>query len=548
MGGLNTGFEKVCDAIEDQHLTASWSWDQSRLMVHCPGPLHSRGDSRPSLSVAEGDEGRALLYCHVGCDTQDIVAALGLEMSDLFTEGGERYVVDQYIYTDAEGNPIIRVSRTEPKGFFQEHLEDGTWKIGVGDAERHVYRLPLVRRAIENGTTVYLVEGEKDVHTLEQYGLVGTTFIGGANKWRDEYAEELKGAKVVIIADRDDAGRKAADNYAAILKADIRYPASGKDVTDHLNAGLSIEELLSEEPVDLDIFSPLDWGNYEVEQTEWLFEPYIPRQGRVLAFGAAGSLKSLWATWLAARLSNEGHRVAYFSLEMRPSEMAKRLRQAKPNPDNFLLFTKLSMGSVEHLRLACKALRGVELIVIDSWTAARPSRDSAESIAELDNDFFQPLMDETGASLLILDNVGHPAFTDAGKMKPDWARGSSAKGDKMELSILFDRPYENNNYRTTLTVKKMRLDAEIPPPVTVETPRDRIEFYMVEEGFMTTEPMWQSDRLVLHHQNPEEEQQADVTKMTAEEQLRLARLKDRLKAVEVDAGLSDTEEPIEASA
>src|SRR5919112_3748992 len=44
-------------------------------------PAHE--DREPSLSVAEGEDGRALLKCFAGCETEDVVDALGLEMRDL---------------------------------------------------------------------------------------------------------------------------------------------------------------------------------------------------------------------------------------------------------------------------------------------------------------------------------------------------------------------------------------------------------------------------------------------------------------------------------
>src|SRR5690242_8949273 len=47
-------------------------------------PAHE--DRRPSLSVREGDEGRILLHCFAGCTVEAIVAALGLELSDLFPD------------------------------------------------------------------------------------------------------------------------------------------------------------------------------------------------------------------------------------------------------------------------------------------------------------------------------------------------------------------------------------------------------------------------------------------------------------------------------
>lgn len=45
-------------------------------------PAHD--DNGPSLSVREGDDGRVLLHCFAGCTTPDVVAAIGLSMSDLF--------------------------------------------------------------------------------------------------------------------------------------------------------------------------------------------------------------------------------------------------------------------------------------------------------------------------------------------------------------------------------------------------------------------------------------------------------------------------------
>lgn len=48
-------------------------------------PVH--GDKTPSLSVKEGDDGRVLLHCFSGCRVEEIIAAMGLNMSDLFADG-----------------------------------------------------------------------------------------------------------------------------------------------------------------------------------------------------------------------------------------------------------------------------------------------------------------------------------------------------------------------------------------------------------------------------------------------------------------------------
>ena len=56
-------------------------------------PAHE--DREPSLSVTEGDDGRALLKCFAGCATEDIVAELGLEMKDLFERRNGSAVVNR---------------------------------------------------------------------------------------------------------------------------------------------------------------------------------------------------------------------------------------------------------------------------------------------------------------------------------------------------------------------------------------------------------------------------------------------------------------------
>jgi hypothetical protein len=52
-------------------------------------PAHD-SDSR-SLSIAEGDDGRVLLKCWVGCTLDKITAALGLQLADLFPGDRDQY-------------------------------------------------------------------------------------------------------------------------------------------------------------------------------------------------------------------------------------------------------------------------------------------------------------------------------------------------------------------------------------------------------------------------------------------------------------------------
>jgi hypothetical protein len=57
-------------------------------LISCPGPIHERGDKRPSL-VVKAQPGRARLTCKTGCDDMDVLAALGFDVPDLFDNGRE---------------------------------------------------------------------------------------------------------------------------------------------------------------------------------------------------------------------------------------------------------------------------------------------------------------------------------------------------------------------------------------------------------------------------------------------------------------------------
>jgi hypothetical protein len=55
--------------------TGSGTWS-----ARCP----AHADRGPSLTVRELDDGRILLHCFAGCDVHDVLAAVDLDISDLF--------------------------------------------------------------------------------------------------------------------------------------------------------------------------------------------------------------------------------------------------------------------------------------------------------------------------------------------------------------------------------------------------------------------------------------------------------------------------------
>lgn len=55
---------------------------KGQWLAKCP----AHEDRSPSLSVRCCDDGRWLVHCFAGCDTHDILGAMGLEIADLFPE------------------------------------------------------------------------------------------------------------------------------------------------------------------------------------------------------------------------------------------------------------------------------------------------------------------------------------------------------------------------------------------------------------------------------------------------------------------------------
>jgi KaiC/GvpD/RAD55 family RecA-like ATPase len=155
-----------------------------------------------------------------------------------------------YDYLDEAGAFLYQVVRYEPKDFRQRRRDPAAperWIYKLDGVRRVLYRLDRVLAA-DRARVVYVVEGEKDVHSLEQIGLTATCNPGGAGKWHtvdDCACKALAERHVVVIADRDEPGRKHAADVMVRLQrvaASVRViePAHGKDVTDWIAAGATM--------------------------------------------------------------------------------------------------------------------------------------------------------------------------------------------------------------------------------------------------------------------------------------------------------------------
>jgi hypothetical protein len=184
----------------------------SAWMAKCP----AHEDSNPSLSIRE-DGGKVLLHCHAGCSQRDVVDALkarGLWEAAAPATTWAKRIVATYNYTDAAGELLYQIVRFEPKDFRQRYPDGrGGW-IWKKHPNQVLYHL----REVLESPIIFLVEGEKDVETLREWGFVATTNAGGAKApWLPQFTEALRGREVILIPDADQPGRARVLRIARAL-------------------------------------------------------------------------------------------------------------------------------------------------------------------------------------------------------------------------------------------------------------------------------------------------------------------------------------------
>jgi putative DNA primase/helicase len=238
-------------------------------------PAHD--DSRPSLSISRGSDGRALVACHAGCDIDAIVAALGISKRDLFPEANgngantrEKWeLIAKYPYLDEGGALLYTKLRYRLPNGEKEYR----YKPKMRGKRRIPYRLDLLVKSSEKAIVV--AEGEKCCDALRRVGVLATTNPNGASKGKSKWTEldeetvkkVFTGRDVIILPDNDEPGRKHAQGVASslfpIAKSvsifEIPGLAEAADVADWIeereNAGKKAEEIHAElqkliEPVE----------------------------------------------------------------------------------------------------------------------------------------------------------------------------------------------------------------------------------------------------------------------------------------------------------
>ncbi|MFZ1008645.1 MAG: DnaB-like helicase C-terminal domain-containing protein [Candidatus Sulfotelmatobacter sp.] len=275
-----------------------------------PCPVHNGKDANFSVEPSTG-----LCYCHSQCGRGWDVLSLEQELHSCDFVSAKRLVFEflgrpeptseerdieaQYDYTDEKGTVLYQVVRKTGKRFMQRHSRPGGgWSWGLKDVRIVPYRLPQLL----SKDCVWIVEGEKDVRTLERLGFTATCNNGGAGNFRPELAQYFKGKDVAILPDNDTKGRQHALRVAELLypvAATVRVieipelPEKG-DATDFVRAGGTYQQLC---------------GFYAAAQEwtpEWDFSSDVPHPDDKYihtlpsVVSAAGGLDRFWDYTLAA--------------------------------------------------------------------------------------------------------------------------------------------------------------------------------------------------------------------------------------------------------
>ena len=234
--------------------------------AQCKCPAHP--DKQASLTISKGRK-CTLFRCHAGCQLNDILMAAGLEKKDTFYESESReinwkhYVESRekrkieavYNYVSCnDGSYLFTKIRLQGKKMLYGVLEDNRFSYGLRGQSRKELKaiygsLEAIKKAIRENKPVFIVEGERDVNTVQGQGYTAFTY-GSVNDWQSDFAGLLRDANVIILADNDEPGKAVAqriyDDLQGVVKSRkviVPMPDIPKaDISDFFSAGHTVKE------------------------------------------------------------------------------------------------------------------------------------------------------------------------------------------------------------------------------------------------------------------------------------------------------------------
>lgn len=402
-------------------------------------------------------------------------------------------IVATYDYTDENGDLIFQVCRMEvpdrpdiPKTFRQRRPDPGGrdgWNWKRGDVRQVPYRLAEVIEALSQDLLIFIVEGEKDADRLWAAGIPATCNAGGAGKWPDGLNGFFNGARVVILPDNDEPGRKHRNIVGAALHRIARevlwldlpgLPEKG-DPFDWLDAGHDAAELYDLLETEARLwtleaafesrFRAITWAGLDDPgfTHEWLVKNLLTRRELSMVAGPSQSGKSFFCLELALAVARGedffGHKISYpggviYQAGEGGRGIKKRLRAYKQERglttgDKIpfvLLPAPLDLhGSDDPTKQFIEEIRHwettfdvpLELIVVDTFSAATPganenaSEDMSRVLARCGR-----IQSETNAHVMLVHHMN------ADGTKP---RGHTSIFANIENVVLITKTEENDD-------------------------------------------------------------------------------------------------------
>jgi hypothetical protein len=224
---LNTGNPQQVEQLLRECNAEPIPQNNGELKIICP--FHS--DQNPSCSVSPT---KRVFYCF-GCQKAGTLTQLVMQlrgvgkgtaikiMAESAGQAVEFHEPDKnaeaiYSYHDTKGDLKKQVIRYPGKAFSQRRPgRSGGWIWKADRVPPMLYNLEGFKLA----DVVIVCEGEKDCDTITglklhpaRCGDVVATTSGNAESWEDQLADHLKGKKVALMPDADEAGEDVSDFVA----------------------------------------------------------------------------------------------------------------------------------------------------------------------------------------------------------------------------------------------------------------------------------------------------------------------------------------------
>ena len=313
------------------------------------------------------------------------------------------FPVKKYPYTDAMGKVLYYNCRFEPKTFRQCSADGLKWSV------EHIkpkvpYQLPKVIKA----KTVFILNGEKACHKMNDIGQVGTCNVAGEGNWTPDLNKYFKGKEVFLLPDNDDKGRKHVEKVYHELKdiaASIKplelpgLPEKG-DFVDWLNAfddmdlaserlAIMVENAGPYEPNKTKTtgFNAAELMLMDLPEPKWAIPDILPEGLNILA-GKPKMGKSVISLNIAIAIASGGKAlgkidvekggVLYLALEDTKRRLKSRLTsmlQGSPAPENLhieIAWPKIDDDGLVKLDKRIKEIPNLRLLIIDTLKKIRP--------------------------------------------------------------------------------------------------------------------------------------------------------------------------------